>query len=253
MAKHPCRILLADHHRMFRQALRALLDATAGVSVVGEVADGAEAVERARLLRPDVVLMEAHLPGRTGADAAAELRDRAPDARLILLGGDGDDRAAIDEAIRNGAMAYVPKTSAFEDLVGAIRQVARGHAALPPAAPARLVDSAGLGLVEPPRSERDGLTERELAVLDRVAEGLTNSAIAATLHIAESTVRGHLRSILAKLNASGGGQGATVAPGPATGFRVARRPGSGRASHRSRRWPAPNWRARHVRGWRPAA
>jgi DNA-binding NarL/FixJ family response regulator len=213
MATTTSRVLLADDHTMFRQGLRALLDALPDISVVGEAGDGFEAVERARLLRPDVVLMDAHMPGRSGVQATIELRAAMPEARVIILGGDSDDPKAMYEAIRNGAMGYVPKTSGVEDLVGAIRQVAQGHAALPAAALTRLVGFIVSGPAEPVPSEQDGLSEREQDVLELVAQGRSNREIGEALCIAESTVRSHLHNILSKLNLANRVQAAAFALG----------------------------------------
>jgi DNA-binding NarL/FixJ family response regulator len=213
MATATSRVLLADDHVMFRQGLRALLEALPDISVIGEAGDGFEAVERARLLRPDVVLMDAHMPGRSGVQATIELRAVMPEARVIILGGDSDDPKAMYEAIRNGAMGYVPKTSGVDDLVGAIRQVAQGHAALPAAALTRLVGFIVSGPSEPAVPEQDGLSEREQDVLELVAQGRSNREIGEALCIAESTVRSHLHNILSKLNLANRVQAAAFALG----------------------------------------
>jgi NarL family two-component system response regulator LiaR len=213
MASSTCRLLLADDHAMFRQGLRALLDKLPDISVIGEATDGFEAVERARLLRPDVVLMDAQMPRRSGVDAMIELRAGMPDARVIILGGDADDPRAMYEAIRNGAMGYVPKANGVDDLIGAIRQVAQGHAALPAASLTRLVGFIVSGPAEPAPADHDGLSEREQDVLALVAQGRSNREIAEALCIAESTVRSHLHNILSKLNLANRVQAAAFALG----------------------------------------
>ena len=213
MANSTCRVLIADDHAMFRQGLRALLDGLADVTVIGEAADGIEAVERARTLRPDVVLMDTQMPRRGGVDAMIELKATMPEARVIILGGEADDPKATYEAIRNGAMGYVPKASGVEDLIGAIRQVAQGHAALPAAALTRLVGFIVSGPTEPAPAEPDGLSEREQDVLELVAQGRSNREIAEALCIAESTVRSHLHNILSKLNLANRVQAAAFALG----------------------------------------
>ena len=213
MASPTCRVLLVDDHAMFRQGLRALLEKVPDVSVIGEAADGYDAIERTRLLRPDVVLMDAHMPRRGGVDAMIELKAGMPEARVIILGADGDDPKAMYDAIRNGAMGYVPKTNGVDDLVGAIRQVAQGHAALPAAALTRLVGFIVSGPSEPPPPDQDGLSEREQDVLELVAQGRSNREIAEALCIAESTVRSHLHNILTKLNLANRVQAAAFALG----------------------------------------
>jgi DNA-binding NarL/FixJ family response regulator len=212
MANPRCRVLLADDHTLFRQALRSLLDALPDLAVIGEAGDGAEAGEHARLLCPDVVLVAAWLP-RGALEATAELRARCPDARVIVMGADGEDPRAMYDAIRGGAMGYLPRTSGIDDLVAAIRQVAQGHAALPAAALTGLVDFITSGPTEPVRTGPDRLSEREQEVLDLVAEGMSNRQIADSLCVAESTVRSHVHNILSKLNLTNRVQAAAFALG----------------------------------------
>jgi DNA-binding NarL/FixJ family response regulator len=208
-----CRVLLADNYSMFRQGLRGLLDALSDIVVVGDVGDARQAIERAVLLRPDVVVLASWLPGRGALEATVELRERVAGARVIILGADSDDPRAMYEAIRSGAMGYVPRTSGIDDLVGAIRQVAAGQAAMAPAVLTGLVDFITSSPVGPARVDRDGLSEREQDVLDLVAQGQTNREIGEALCIAESTVRSHLHNILSKLNVANRVQAAAFARG----------------------------------------
>jgi NarL family two-component system response regulator LiaR len=202
---------------MFRQGLRALLEGLPDITVVGEASDGIEAVERSVLLRPDIVLLAARMPLRGGVETTVALRERLPEARSIVLGADGDDPRAMYEAIRSGAMGYVPRTSGIDDLIAAIRQVALGHAALPATALTRLVDFIVSGPAEPTPTGQDGLSEREQSVLDLVAQGRTNREIGEALCIAESTVRSHLHNILSKLNLANRVQAAAFALGHRVG------------------------------------
>ncbi|HEY3110685.1 MAG TPA: response regulator transcription factor [Chloroflexota bacterium] len=212
MASQRCRVLLGDNYAMFRQGLRALLDRLPDLVVVGEVGDSGQAVDRAVLLQPDVVVLAAWLPGQGVHEATAAMRERAPDARVIVLGTDGDPRAMY-EAIKSGAMGYVPRTSGIDDLVAAIRQVADGQAALPPAALTGLVGFITSAPIEPSRVSPNGLSEREQDVLELVAQGRTNREIGEVLCVAESTVRSHLHNILSKLNVANRVQAAAFARG----------------------------------------
>lgn len=185
------RVLIADDHPVVREGIRAVLQTQPDLEVIGEAASGAEAIELARRMRPDVTLMDLQMPDPDGPAAIAAIRDDDPDAKVLVLttyDTDGDISRAVDA----GATGYLLKDSPREQLFDAIRATARGQAALSPAVAARL-------LVRARTSQADALTSREIDVLTAVATGLSNKDIARQLHISEATVKTHLLHIFAKL------------------------------------------------------
>lgn len=184
-------VLVVDDHPIVRAGLRAMLDADPGLRVVGEAAGGEEAVRLARELRPDVVLMDLQLgPGLDGAQATARVRELpAPPRVLILTTYDSD--ADILRAIAAGAIGYLLKDAEPADLLRALRAAAAGQTVLAPAVATRLVSRE--------RAPALSLTPREAQVLQLVASGCSNSAIARALFISEATVKSHLVQVFAKL------------------------------------------------------
>src|SRR5579884_962868 len=208
-----CRVFLVDGQTMFREGLSALLRDAPGIQVVGDADDVGVALDRVRLLRANIVVLDNSLPFRGETAAVTALRE-IPDVRVIVLGATDDPRL-VYEAIRTGATGYVPKTHGASELIGAIRLVARGQAALPAPSLTRLVDFIVAAPSAPAARTRneDELSEREQEVLALVARGLPNREIAETLCIAESTVRSHLHHILGKLNLANRVQAAAFALG----------------------------------------
>lgn len=187
------RILVADDHYVVRQGLTTLLAPRNGMEVVGEAATGREAVELARALHPDVILMDMLMPEMDGPEAIALIKKEAPQARILVLTSFGEN-ARVTAALQAGALGYLLKDSSPDDLLHAIHSVFRGNLALPQAM-AQL-------LMQPPQPSAAALyqlTERELDVLKLVAEGQPNRDIAATLGISATTVRTHVSSLLTKL------------------------------------------------------
>jgi DNA-binding NarL/FixJ family response regulator len=196
------RVLIADDQALFREGLRAVLTAH-GIDVVGEARHGAEAVELAAQLAPDVVLMDLRMPVLDGAAATRRLQLLPRPPRVIALTTFDDDDSVFD-AIRAGALGYLLKDTPSTTLVEAIQLAARGESLLAPAVAAKIVAELAR---TPPTGKRDlaadlGLSERELAVLQCLARGAANKQIAAELHIAEGTVKNHVTSILEKLDVS---------------------------------------------------
>jgi len=187
-----CRIVIADDHPIVRSGLASVLGTQPDFDVVGEAATGEAAVELARSLAPDIVLMDLRMPAMDGAEATARIARAQPGVRVLVLTTYGSD-AAVLRAIEAGAVGYLLKDVPPDELFLAIRAVARGERYLAPAAAARLMAHH--------QRPRDALTERELEVLRRVAGGASNKAIAAQLGITEPTVKAHLVHVFEKLGA----------------------------------------------------
>lgn len=199
------RILVVDDHPMVRQGLAAVLATEEDLLLVGEAQDLTGAIERARELHPDVVLLDLVLPGARGAGAVGALRAAAPAARILVLTSFGEP-ARAHEAMQAGATGYLLKTVAPQDLLAAIRQVAVGRSVLDQAA----MDAAwGRKPVHLPTGEH--LTQREHEVLSLMSEGLDNREISERLSIAEKTVKVHVGRIYGKLGAQGRAQALVLA------------------------------------------
>ena len=185
------RLLIVDDHPVVRDGLRGILEGSPGFVVVGEASDGAEAVTRARALRPDVVLMDLRMPDVDGVTAIKRMAELGVGARVLVLttyDTDGD----VVPAIEAGATGYLLKDAPRSELLRAVRAAARGEAVLSPSVATRL-----LGQVRAPA--REPLSERELDVLGLIARGASNREAAARLFISEATVKTHLLHIYAKL------------------------------------------------------
>jgi DNA-binding NarL/FixJ family response regulator len=182
------RILLVDDHFIVRTGLVSLLSTEPNLSVVGEAADGEEAIKQFQLLRPDLVLMDLRMPGKSGHEVTQRIRTLSPTTPILMLSGyEGD--ADIQAALEAGVRGYVFKSATGEELIPAIHAVAAGRRWIPQNVAARL----RLG------NSFEPLTTRELEVLAQLARGQANKEIADTLGISEYTTKGHLKSILAKL------------------------------------------------------
>lgn len=188
------RILLADDHTLLRQGLRRILSEDSALSMVGEAADGLEAVARARSLVPDVVLMDVQMPGLNGIEATRQIRDACPETRIIMLTV-SDKNADLFGALKAGARGYLLKNAEAQQVLEAIHRVAAGEAILPPTLAARVLDEFAA-----PIGKTAILSEREVAVLRLVAQGLGNKEIATRLALSENTIKMHIRHILEKLH-----------------------------------------------------
>ncbi len=194
MSEHVIRIVLADDHAVMRDGVQMVLEAQPDLHVIGTASNGADAVDLVDALRPDIAVLDIAMPKTNGLVAAREIRQRAPNTKIIFLSmHEGEEY--LKEALRAGAAGYVLKRAAATDLVAAIRAVQRGDAYLDPALTRTLDD-----LRDGDTGRLADLTERELEVLKLVAEGLTNRQIAAQLVISVKTVQSHRTNIMEKLD-----------------------------------------------------
>ena len=189
------RILIADDHGIVRTGIRLLLERQPGLSVIGEAADGVDALEQALALRPNLCILDVGMPRMTGLQAARAIRLHLSDTRVLMLSMHDDDRYLF-EALKAGASGYVLKREADQDLVGAVRAVGRGEAFLTNAAERSLIRQwMDEGAEGPPVP----LTPREEEVVKLIAEAHTNAQIAEILHLSEKTVESHRANVLRKL------------------------------------------------------
>jgi len=189
------RILLADDHGIVRSGLRMLIDRHEGMNVVAEAEDGVTAVDAAIREKPDVAILDVAMPRMTGLQAAREIKSHCPDVAVVLLSMYDEEHYLFD-ALRAGALGYVLKRAADEDLLAAIRSVAAGRPFLPSTTQSALVKEWLAGGEDAPR---DPLTPREHDVVKLIAEAYTNKQIAEILRVSEKTVESHRANVLAKL------------------------------------------------------
>ncbi len=191
------RVLIVDDHTIVRKGIRALLTEIAGIEVVGEAADGQEAVAQANSLRPDVILMDLAMPKMDGIEATRQIKTSQPESRILVMTSFATDDKVLP-AIKAGALGYLLKESAPEDLVQAIHQIHRGEPSLHPTIARKVLQEITHPSDRPPTP--DPLTKREAEVLLLVAQGLSNQDIARKLHISDPTVRSHVSNIMSKLH-----------------------------------------------------
>jgi DNA-binding NarL/FixJ family response regulator len=198
------RVLIADDQQLVREGLRVLLDLIPDICVVGEASKGTEAVERARRLEPDVILMDVQMPELDGVAATRQIQEICPQVRVIILTTFDDDEYVF-EGLRAGAAGYLLKDVPSEQLAEAIRAAARGEAFIQPSVTRKVVaEFTRMAERERVRREQpliEPLSARELEVLALLAESLSNQEIADRLYIAPGTVKNHVSNILSKLNA----------------------------------------------------
>ena len=194
------RILVADDHYVVRMGVTAIIDNEPDMEVVAEAVNGLQAVELFEKHKPDLVLLDSRMPLKDGVQAAKEIQDRHPAARILMLTAfDGDED--IHKALAAGAQGYVLKSSTGEQLVPALRAVAAGDGWIPEEVASRLAR----------RKEFEPLTPRELEVLHELAKGLANKQIADVMNISQHTAKGYLKTILTKLHVADRTEAVTVA------------------------------------------
>ncbi|HTJ75205.1 MAG TPA: response regulator transcription factor [Acidimicrobiales bacterium] len=195
----PIRVVISDDHQLFRRGLKMVLEAEEDIEVVGEAADGQEALARVEELAPDLVLMDVRMPRMGGIEATRAIRQLFPTTRIIVLTV-SDEQDDLYGAVKAGANGYLLKEVSIEEVADAVRKVYAGESLLSAALASRLLaefSAQPKALEDPSTSPR--LTDREVAVLKQVALGHDNAFIAAQLGLSESTVRNHVSNILTKL------------------------------------------------------
>ena len=200
-AGEPIRVLVVDDHALFRRGLEMVLGQEPDIEVVGEAADGAEAVAKASALLPDIVLMDVRMPRRSGIEACTAIKDVVPSAKIVML-TISDEEADLYEAIKAGASGYLLKEISIDEVASAIRAVAGGQSLISPSMASKLLSEFATMIKKTDERHQvpaPRLTERELEVLKLVARGLNNRDIAKELFISENTVKNHIRNILEKL------------------------------------------------------
>ncbi len=208
------RVLVVDDHALFRRGIVSVLANQAGISVVGEAANGLEALEKAENLAPDVILMDLNMPGCSGLEATQALQAKTPHINILVLTV-SDNEADLFAAIKFGATGYILKNTEPEELVQAIHHIAQGGVIISPVMAIKLLtefkNSGTDARVKKTAGEEANLSPREDEVLRLVAQGATNKEIADSLFISENTVKTHLRNIMDKLHLANRSQAAAYA------------------------------------------
>jgi len=195
------KVLIADDHQVVREGLSSILQTKEEIEVVGEVKDGSEAVEQARRLKPDVILMDISMPGMNGVEATRLIKREQPEIGVVVLTM-YDEEEYIYDLVKAGATGYLLKDSDSSQIVKAIKIVARGESLIHPSVASKILhefSSLAEGKGQPVKKKAQELSDREIEVLKLVAEGKTNKEIANVLNLSEKTIKNHVRNIFHKL------------------------------------------------------
>ena len=196
------RVLLVDDHTLFRSGIKSLLQRNSDFEVVGEAGDGLEGIKRARSLKPDVALIDLHMPGVSGLEAVKAITEEMPDVRVLMLTVSEDAQDLID-ALRAGASGYLLKNIETDTLIDAIRRAAKGESIVSQQMTAKLIQGVRRQASgDPAVLDRDKLSPRERDIMSSLAPGESNKEIARKLDLVESTVKIHVQNIFKKLNMS---------------------------------------------------
>jgi len=204
------RVLLVDDHTLLRSGVKALLQKHGEFEVVGEAPDSLEGVRRAATLKPDVVLLDLHMPGISGKDSVKLFLEAAPQSHIVMLTVSENAEDLLD-SLRAGASGYLLKNIETETLLDSIRRAADGDSVVSAQMTGKLVRGLQAARDTPTETEKDALSPREQEILSHLAKGLSNKVIARSLELAESTVKIHVQHILRKLNLSSRVQAAVYA------------------------------------------
>lgn len=200
--KEKIRVLLVDDHTLFRSGIKSLLQRNDDFEVIGEAGDGLDGIKRVRSLKPDVVLIDLHMPGVSGLEAVKVIAEEMPEVNVLMLTVSEDAQDLMD-ALRAGASGYLLKNIETDTLVDAIRRAAQGESVISQQMTAKLVQGVrSQPKVAPAQLERERFSPRERDILNALAHGDSNKEIARTLDLAESTVKIHVQNIFKKLNMS---------------------------------------------------
>jgi DNA-binding NarL/FixJ family response regulator len=206
----PTKVLLVDDHDLFRHGVRAAIERDGDLQVVGEAANGREAMTKTRELHPDLILLDINMPGHSGLESIGAIKREYPEARVIMLTVSSDEASLLD-AIKGGAEGFLSKGVRTEALLASLRAVLRGEAAISRRmTPSVLKELARLAHIETGQVSGQ-LTARERQVLAKLTEGLSNQEIADALYISEHTVKTHVSHILKKLHVQGRSEAAAYA------------------------------------------
>ncbi len=206
----PMRVLLVDDHTLFRKGLLGILEKDKHFEVVGEAENGAEGIHKAEQLKPDLVVMDIHMPGTDGIQATRRIRELVPDSKVVILTVSEKDKDLF-EAVKSGAHGYLLKTLEPDDLCSMLRGVSEGEAPISRVTASKILTEFAAEVAKHSHNAEAELSAREKDVLELLAIGLTNKEIGKKLAMAENTVKTHLKNILNKLHLQNRVQAATYA------------------------------------------